>query len=164
MGQGISWQRTWKRLRQPTLSSPQSLLLMLTFRNPGPLRPEPKSGPRKTYPQWRSIKLGNAEIIDIHKWLHGRHPQLLRGLTDVIVKPVSVILERPQWSGGLLEDWKKAATPIPHTRRARRRIWGITGWPASPWSLGKWWSNKSWKPFQGIWRTGRWLGVVSMDL
>lgn len=50
------------------------------------------------------------------------------------------------------------------SKRVRKRMWGTACQSTSPRSPGIWWINESWKPFPNILKTGRWLGVVSMDL
>ncbi|PKU35644.1 rna-directed dna polymerase from mobile element jockey- hypothetical protein [Limosa lapponica baueri] len=53
--------------------------------------------------------------IDTHKSMgpDGTHPQVLRELADVIVKPPSIISERSWRRGEVPEDWRKAnVTPV----------------------------------------------------
>ncbi|GAB0187214.1 mitochondrial enolase superfamily member 1 [Grus japonensis] len=53
--------------------------------------------------------------LDIHKSMgpDGIHPQVLRELTDVIAKPLSIIFERSWRTGKVPEDWKKDnVTPV----------------------------------------------------
>lgn len=49
-----------EKLRSSMISLPPSLLVRLVFMNPRPLRPKGKSKQRKTYPQWKAVRLGNS--------------------------------------------------------------------------------------------------------
>lgn len=48
--------------------------------------------------------------LDIQKSMgpDGMRPRVLRELVDIIVRPLSIILERSWQSGEVPEDWKKA--------------------------------------------------------
>lgn len=117
---GPEWWRTRKSwiLKYWMPSLPQSLLARLAFKNPRPQRPETKDGARKMA-QDNQVR-EHFRKFDIHKSMgcDGIHPQVLKKLVDVIVRPLSIILDKSWWLREVSEDCRKTnVTPIFRKRK-----------------------------------------------
>lgn len=94
--------------------------------------------------------------LNAHKSMgpDGMHPRVLRELTGVIAKPLSIIFERSWRTGEVPEDWRIANVTLVF-RRARRRIQETTGESVSPLSLERCWNSLFWMPPPRNWKRRR---------
>lgn len=81
----------------------------------------------------------------------GIHPWVLRELADITARHSWSTLKGSGDQQRCLRTGRKQSQPR------------ITGQPASPQSLERWWSTLFWKPSLCTWMTWTWSGIVSMD-
>ena len=71
------------------------------------------------------------------------HPSMLRELSDVVAKSLSMIFEKSWQSGEVPSDSARRETLCPFSKRVERRAVGTTGLSASPLCLGRSWNRSS---------------------
>lgn len=108
---GNQWQPTQARMRYSMPSLPQTLPGKTAFRNPRPLRPEGKSGARKTH--LSSVKKDQIREHINEVFLHKL--ESAEGAADVTMRPLSW-----RW-GNIPKDWnRRHITPVFKKSKKRR--------------------------------------------
>lgn len=104
-----------------------------------PLGQVKKSWARKIYPHSRKDQVREyLNKLDIRKSMgsDGMPAWVLKGPAGIFARPLLKGCDQSR----LLRTGRKQMSLLP-LRRVRRKIWGTTGWSASSWSLGRWWSK-----------------------
>lgn len=138
-GRCLMRQGTWLNWMLPL---PQTLLSWPAFRNG--ISKEQGEGWSKKY-----VTLSEEDQVSEHKSKldmiksmepDRMHPQVLRELADIVVKPLLVIFDHSEGMGEMPKGWRKAnVTPV--FRKGRRTTQGAAGQAVSLWSLGRWKSS-----------------------
>lgn len=135
---GIWWQLMWTRLRYSTQGRDWRIEV------------PPIIGGVEV---WDHLKNKNT-----HKsmWPNKMHSRVLRELADAVTKPHFITFEK-SWQSAKVSMTGEKGILYPFSKSVKMRTLENTKWPASTLGLVRSWNRSSWKPCQGIWKTGRWL-------
>jgi len=113
-----------------------------------PQVPEPqgRDWEKEVSPITEDDEVQDLRNLNVHRSmrLNQKHPRILREVTDVAAKPLSIIFVKSWQSDKVPSGWTKANI-APIFKKSKRRTLGTTDQSASPQGPVRSWNRSSWK-------------------